>query len=88
MAEGITVYRLTKDQAETMLRNMGHMATTDLALDRTRAAELQEKGGAAGKLARHASKWLRDDGSETTIPLTDQEHDELADQLGGRLEAV
>jgi hypothetical protein len=80
--DAVTVYRLTKDQADAMLRKMGHLEESDRKMDAALAKDLEVKGGAVGKLARHASKWLTDPGSETTIPLTDAEAAELGKSLG------
>lgn len=85
------VYAITKKQAETALKKMGHddkFVTDHPDRDRpgptmhtflagSHAKALQEQGGLEGKIARAATKYLRYDGSETTILLSKAEHAEL-----------
>ena len=87
-----TVYAITKAQAERVLAKLGHKdkfvtgepdpekptGKPETFLAGEHAAALQAEGGLAGKLARVATKYLRADGSSTTILLSAAEHKEVA----------
>ena len=86
-----TVYTITKAQAEKALKKLGHgdKFTTDhpdplrpgpkmeTFFAGEHAAAMQHEGGLEGKIARVATKYLRVEGSETTVLLSKAEHTEL-----------
>jgi hypothetical protein len=86
-----TVYTITKKQAELALKKMGHgdkfmtgdpdplkpTGKQETFLNGEHAKALQEQGGTLGKIARYATKYLRVEGSETTIALTKDDVKEL-----------
>ena len=85
------VYTITKKQAETVLAKLGHkdkMVTAEADpvkptgkhqtfIAGEHAAALQAEGGLAGKIARAATKYLRTEGSSTTILLSAAEHKQV-----------
>ncbi len=93
----VTIYRLTKAQAETALRKMGVMGEHDpfFTIPESRRIDARTKTvtsaadylraqpqNAGVKLQYHALKWLKDADTETTIPLTEAEHAALLPVLG------
>jgi hypothetical protein len=86
-----TLYTITKAQAERVLQKLGHKdkfvtahpdplqptsEQTFIAGDH--ASALQEQGGLEGKIARAATKYLRTEGSSTTILLSATERKQVS----------
>lgn len=82
------LYTITKKQAETVLTKLGHADNfitghpnalepgpkMETFLGERHAFKLQKDGGLEGKIARVATKYLRYEGSTTTILLSKEEH--------------
>lgn len=83
--DGLRAYRLTKEEGDTAMRRLQHQGADEPFLNGDVGSKLQAEGGLVGKLARHCQKWLRDENSETTIPLTAAEHKEVTKLVGHEL---